>query len=72
MSYAAVTAHNASPLSAQPHPDQGLLYTQADADRDHAIPDVSTAKVNVVAHDFKQHPVTETTLHVEHSDDESG
>jgi hypothetical protein len=70
MSYAAVTAHNAPPLSAQPHPDLGLLHTEDD--RDATIPDVSTAKVNVVPHDFKQHPVTETMLQVEHSDDDSG
>ncbi|CAG7855194.1 SubName: Full=Related to 40S ribosomal protein S18-Coprinopsis cinerea {ECO:0000313/EMBL:CCA74180.1} [Serendipita indica DSM 11827] len=65
MSYAAVAAHNAPPPSQQPHPDLGLLNTARPTDQ--VIPDVDTGKVNVVSHDFKQHPVTDTTLHVEHS-----
>ncbi|PVF96143.1 hypothetical protein CPB86DRAFT_787292 [Serendipita vermifera] len=68
MSYASVTAHNAPPLSQQPHPDLALLNTAPDHGE---APDVNTGKVNVVPHDFKQHPVTETTLVVENPDTSS-
>jgi hypothetical protein len=43
MSYAAVTAHNAPPLSQQPHPDLGLLNTTAA--NDETIPDIDKEKV---------------------------
>jgi hypothetical protein len=46
MSYAAVIAHNAPPLSQQPHPDLGLLNTAAT--NDETIPDIDKAKVGVV------------------------
>ncbi|KIM23475.1 hypothetical protein M408DRAFT_11503 [Serendipita vermifera MAFF 305830] len=68
MSYANVVAHNAPPLSQQPHPDLNLLNTSNP--HDEVAPDVDTAHVTVVAHDFKAQPVTETTLVVENTDSE--
>jgi len=72
MSYANVTAHNAPPLSQQPHPDLGLLNTSNPSDE--SLPDVDTAHVTVVAHDFGEKPKTITSetkqITVEHSDDE--
>lgn len=44
MSYAAVTAHNAPPLSQQAHPDLGLLNTKNP--HDEVNPDVDTAHVS--------------------------
>ncbi|KAG8796843.1 hypothetical protein FRC16_009462 [Serendipita sp. 398] len=69
MSYAQVTAHNAPPPSQQPHADLRLLNTERGVE--HAHPDVDMGHVSVVPHDFKQHPVTETMLVVEHSDTSS-
>ncbi|KAG8814508.1 hypothetical protein FRC17_001100 [Serendipita sp. 399] len=69
MSYAQVASHNAPPPSQQPHADLGLLNT--DRGVEHPPPDVDMAKVTVVSHDFKEHPVTETTLVVEHSETSS-
>lgn len=57
MSYAAVAAHNAPPVSEQPQPDQGLLNTEAPS-ADPIVDD--TAKVNVVPQDFKENPRTVT------------
>jgi len=70
MSYAAVAAHNAPPAVEQPHADPGLLNVE--------VPEITrpaddSAKVNVVASDFKQHPTTVTSeakIVVDHADDE--
>ncbi|KAH9858872.1 hypothetical protein C2E23DRAFT_800451 [Lenzites betulinus] len=58
MSYASVAAHNAPPLSEQPHPDPGLLTTERPT-ADNIADDA--AKVNIVSSDFKKHPATTTS-----------
>jgi len=68
MSYANVTAHNAPPLSRQPHPDPALLNTKR-GPVDNA-PDVDGPKVVVVPSNFKEHPVTETSRTVLPTHDE--
>jgi len=60
MSYADVAASGAPPLSEQPKPDPGLLNTERPAS-DSLVAD-DAAKVNVVSNDFKQHPITLTSL----------
>ncbi|KAJ6499414.1 hypothetical protein C8R45DRAFT_982310 [Mycena sanguinolenta] len=45
MSYAQVTAHNAAPLSQQPHPDPALLNTEPPSSSPYIDP---TKKINVV------------------------
>lgn len=68
MSYAAVTAHNAPPLGDQPHPDPALLNTTPPQ---HPPIADDTAKVNIVAPDFKEHPRTYfvETVHEETGED---
>lgn len=58
MSYAAVAAENAPPLSQQPRPDPALLTTESPS---HSAVSDDAVKVNVVAHDFKTHPATVTS-----------
>lgn len=65
-SYAAVASHNAPPPSKQPHADPGLLTTPSQT-LDAHTPDVAGPKINVVSHDFKDHP---KTIVVEHTDSE--
>lgn len=70
MSYADVAAHNAPPVSEQPRPDPGLLTTEGPT-ASNVVDD--TAKVSVVAPDFKAHPATitsETEAYIEVTDDE--
>ncbi|KAF8161018.1 hypothetical protein B0H34DRAFT_788187, partial [Crassisporium funariophilum] len=57
MSYASVAAHNAPPLSEQPHPDTALLNTTPPT---HSNVADDAAKVNIVGPDFKQdlHTIT--------------
>ncbi|CDO69192.1 hypothetical protein BN946_scf185042.g94 [Trametes cinnabarina] len=59
MSYASVAAHNAPPLSEQPHPDPALLTTEPPS-ADNIAEDAS--KLNIVSPDFKQHPATTTSV----------
>ena len=70
MSYAKVTAHNAPPISRQPHPDPALLNTRRGTVDEN--PDVDDPKVIVVPSNFKEHPVTETskTIVPTHDDDD--
>ncbi|KIJ49402.1 hypothetical protein M422DRAFT_27764 [Sphaerobolus stellatus SS14] len=67
MSYASVAATNAPPLSAQPHPDQGLLNTEPE----HApsVLNDTGPKVNVVESTFKEHPATTTSVNRPPSDE---
>lgn len=58
MSYASVAAHDAPPLSEQPHPDPALLTTERRS-ASNVIDD--TSKVNVVSSDFKENPATYTS-----------
>jgi len=58
MSYASVANHNAPPPSQQPHPNPNLLNTDPPV-ADRVANDA--AKVNVVAHDFKEHAATYTS-----------
>ncbi|KAI5895139.1 uncharacterized protein SCHCODRAFT_02618691 [Schizophyllum commune H4-8] len=58
MSYAAVAAENAPPVSEQPHADPALLNTEP-PHADNVADD--TSKVTVVAPDFKEHPATVTS-----------
>jgi len=55
MSYAAVAAENAPPLSQQPRPDPALLNTTPPT---HSNIVDDTLKLNVVGPDFKVHPAT--------------
>lgn len=68
MSYAAVAAHNAPPLSQQPQPDQSLLNTDAPS-ADPIVDD--TSKVNVVPQDFKENPRTATQESVVYEEESS-
>jgi hypothetical protein len=63
VSYAQVAAHDAPPLSAQPHPDKSLLYTSPSPTHPTTAPDVDN-KVSVVPHDWAAHPTTATSLHI--------
>ncbi|KDR75448.1 hypothetical protein GALMADRAFT_249508 [Galerina marginata CBS 339.88] len=58
MSYASVAAHNAPPPQEQPHPDPALLNTTPPT-HSNIIDD--TAKVSVVAPQFKEDPHTYTS-----------
>ena len=58
MSYAAVAAENALPLSQQPRPDPALLNTTPSS---HSNIVNDNLKVNVVGPDFKEHPRTSTS-----------
>ncbi|KAJ7262290.1 hypothetical protein B0H12DRAFT_1231321 [Mycena haematopus] len=53
MSYAQVTAHNAPPLSQQPHPDQALLNTSPPESDAYIDP---TKKINIVPMDSNPNP----------------
>src|SRR5258708_16853014 len=55
MSYAAVAAENAPPLSQQPHPDPALLNTTPPT---HSNTVDDTLELNVVGTDIKVHPET--------------
>jgi hypothetical protein len=57
MSYAAVAAENAPPLSQQPRPDPALLNTTPPT---HSNVVNDTLKLNIVGPDFKEHPASET------------
>lgn len=59
MSYAAVAAHNAPPLSEQPRPNPALLNTEPPS---HSAVADDAAKVNLVAPDFKTNPATVTSV----------
>ena len=58
MSYAAVAAENAPPLSQQPRPDPALLNTTPPT---HSNIVDDTLKLNVVGPDFKEHRATTTS-----------
>ncbi|KAI0074153.1 hypothetical protein K474DRAFT_1665732 [Panus rudis PR-1116 ss-1] len=58
MSYADVAAHNAPPKAQQPHPDPALFTTEPPS-ASNIIDDA--AKLNVVAPDAAEHPVTVTS-----------
>ncbi|KAH9485328.1 Eukaryotic translation initiation factor 3 subunit C [Psilocybe cubensis] len=57
-SYASVAAHNAPPPERQPQPDPALLNTESPSHPNLAD---DTAKLNIVAPDFKQDPHTFTS-----------
>lgn len=67
MSYASIASHDAPPPSQQPHPDPNLLNTTRGV-ADNVADDA--AKVNVVAHDFKDNAATYTSQARERLDEE--